>query len=91
MAKLDRLPGLAQTGTAAIAAVGAQVADIAAVTQTSADTTAITAAAGEATAADLTLTQALQVDYDKAVADIAALTTAVNSIRAALDAFNLSA
>lgn len=48
--------------------------------QTSADTTAIAAAAGEATAADLTLTQGLQVDYDKMVTDMTKTIAAMNPI-----------
>lgn len=59
---------------------------IADATITAANTTAISAAAGEATAADLTLTQALEVEFSKAVTDLGTLATKVNAILDALEA-----
>lgn len=70
---------------------GPTAATIAAAAQTSADTGAITAASVDTSAAKLTDVQALQVDYDKMVIDMAAVVSKLNSVITALKAFGIVA
>ncbi len=61
------------------AEAGTQAANVTAASQTSADTSPITAASVDTTAAKLTDVQALQVDYDKMIIDMAAVVSKLNS------------